>query len=151
MTEPKPESALERHARKCSICRHPDREAIEADFINWRSEETIRYEFSLGSRSSIYRHAAATGLLRKRRLNLRGVCERILERAEDVPPSAAAVLRALRIFTQITEDGEWRDRPRRSIVTHIHVTCDDTKSAEAAALAGAHPKFTPALLPERLL
>ena len=122
------ESPLARHARKCSICKHPDREAIEADFINWRSEDTICYEFSLSSRSSIYRHAAATGLLKRRRLNLRGVCERIIERAEEAPPSAASILRALRIFAHITEDGQWLEPPRRPIVTHIHVTSDNSQS-----------------------
>ena len=129
-------SALARHMRKCSICKHPDREAIEADFINWRSEETICYEFSLSSRSSIYRHAAATGLLKRRRLNLRGVCERIIERAEEAPPSAAAILRALRIFAHITEDGQWLEPPKRSIVTHIVVNQDaatDSQSEPATA------------------
>ena len=128
----KSESPLARHTRKCSICKHPDREAIEDDFINWRSEETICYEFSLSSRSSIYRHAAATGLLKRRRLNLRGVCERIIERAEEAPPSAAAILRALRIFAHITEDGEWREPPKRSIVTHIHLASDGAASTLAS-------------------
>ena len=134
---PKSESALARHMRKCSICKHPDREAIEADFINWRSEDTICYEFSLSSRSSIYRHAAATGLLKRRRLNLRGVCERIIERAEEAPPSAAAILRALRIFAHITEDGEWLELPKRSIVTHVVVNQDSTGANDDATVAAA--------------
>lgn len=129
----KSESALERHMRKCSICKHPDREAIEADFINWRSEETICEEFSLSSRTSIYRHAAATGLLRKRRLNLRGVCERIIEHAEKAPPSASAILRALRIFAHITEDGQWLEPAKRFIVTCVHVTKHEPAPAAAAS------------------
>jgi len=137
----KSESPLARHTRKCSICKHPDREAIEDDFINWRSEETICYEFSLSSRSSIYRHAAATGLLKRRRLNLRGVCERIIERAEEAPPSAAAILRALRIFAHITEDGEWREPPKRSTVTHIVVNQDATAAANHEPTASeCHPE-----------
>ena len=137
-----PESSLARHARKCSICNHPDREAIEADFINWRSEETISYEFSLSSRTSIYRHAAATGLLRKRRLNLRGVCERIIERAEEAPPSAASILRALRIFAQITEDGQWIEPPKRSIVTHIVVN-QDAPTAGASVVPASRRQPSP--------
>jgi hypothetical protein len=114
--------SLSHHARKCAICKHPDRQAIDDDFINWRSHHAIAVEYQLPARSSLYRHAEATGLLARRRRNLRGVAERILEQVADAPPSAASVLRALRIFTQITEDGQWVDPPKRSIVTHVHIT-----------------------------
>jgi|SRR5579875_128313 len=129
--------ATSRHTRKCSICNHPDREAIESDFINWRSEEIICYEFHLGSRSSIYRHAAATGLLARRRRNLRGVCERIIERVADAPPSAAAVLRALRVLTRITEDGQWAETPRHSVITHVHINGGEAKTAAGASAPAA--------------
>jgi len=114
--------AFERHARKCSICRHPECDSIESDFISWRSETTIARNYRLPSRSSIYRHAAAAGLLQRRRLNLRGVCERIIERVDEAPPSGLAVLRALRIYSQITEDGNWVEPPKHSLVTHVYVT-----------------------------
>ncbi|HEV2419137.1 MAG TPA: hypothetical protein VGX94_15180, partial [Terriglobia bacterium] len=72
--------SFERHARKCAICNHPDCDSIESDFVNWRSETTIALNYQLPSRSSVYRHAAAAGLLERRSANLRGVCERIIER-----------------------------------------------------------------------
>lgn len=124
--------SFERHARKCAICNHPDCDSIESDFVNWRSEATIALNYQLPSRSSVYRHAAAAGLLERRSANLRGVCERIIERADQAPPSGMAVLRALRIYSQITEDGHWVEPPKHSLVTHVHVT-----SAEPQSLAGA--------------
>lgn len=114
-----------RHARKCAICRHPEVDSIESDFVNWRSENTIALNYQLPSRSSVFRHAAAVGLLERRRLNLRGVCERIIEHVEEAPPTGMAVLRALRIYAHITEEGHWVEPPKRSIVTHIHVTSAD--------------------------
>jgi len=74
--------SFERHARKCVICNHPDCDSIESDFVNWRSENTIALNYQLPSRSSVYRHAAAAGLLERRGANLRGVCERIIEHVD---------------------------------------------------------------------
>jgi len=122
--------SFERHARKCAICNHPDCDSIESDFVNWRSENTIALNYQLPSRSSVYRHAVAAGLLERRRANLRGVCERIIERVDEAPPSGMAVLRALRIYSQITENGHWVEPPKQSLVTHVHVT-------EHAATVGA--------------
>ena len=48
---------LERHSRKCTICRHPDRDAIEHDFLHWCHPVDIAEEFGLADHSSIYRHA----------------------------------------------------------------------------------------------
>jgi len=30
-------AALERHSRRCIICHHPEREAIEEEFLHWRA------------------------------------------------------------------------------------------------------------------
>ena len=121
-------TSLARHARKCAICSHPHRAAIDDDFVSWRSESSITLDYQLPSRSSVYRHAAATGLLQRRRRNLRGVAERILEQVAEITPSAHAILRAMRIFAQITEDGQWLEPAKRSIVTHIHVTKHESTS-----------------------
>lgn len=122
---------LGRHARKCAICNHAERDSIDADIISWRSASTITLDYALPARSSIYRHAAATGLLQRRQRNLRGACERIIERVDDAPPSASAVLGALRIYSQITEDGQWLEPAKRSIVTHVHITKHEQPPAAA--------------------
>ena len=40
----------------------PDRDAIEADFLDWRSPKDIAQDYNLSSFYPIYRHARATGL-----------------------------------------------------------------------------------------
>jgi hypothetical protein len=33
---------LERHSRRCIICHHPEREAIEEEFVQWRAPWQLR-------------------------------------------------------------------------------------------------------------
>jgi len=111
---------LQRHARKCAICNHPQREEIESEFLHWEDPHHIVYDFKLPSRSCVYRHADATGLALQRRLGLRGVAERVIERVDDATITADAVLRAMRIYAHITDDGQWIEPPRITIVEHRH-------------------------------
>jgi len=138
-------AALTRHRRRCVICHHPELEEIEAEFIRGTNPRDILHDYQLPSRSAIYRHAEATGLLARRRRNLRGVSERILECVTNASPSASSVLRAMRIFAHITEDGQWIEPAKRAIVTHVHSVADpDAGRAEAPASAPAessHEKF----------
>src|SRR5208282_53271 len=60
---------LARHARKCVICSHRDREDIEDDFIDWRRPDEIARNYQI-SQASIYRHARATGLFPRRKREL---------------------------------------------------------------------------------
>ncbi|MHB8756095.1 MAG: hypothetical protein ACYC92_14240 [Candidatus Acidiferrales bacterium] len=125
-------AALGRHRRRCAICHHPELEEIEAEFIRWADPHDLVDDYQLPSRSAIYRHAEATGLLARRRRNLRGVSERILECVTNASPSASSVLRAMRIFAHITEDGQWIEPPKRAIVTHVHAVADpDVADPEA--------------------
>ena len=108
-----------RHARICSICCHPDRDAIEEDFIHWHSPSDIAFDYHLPDRSSVYRHAHATGLFARRRRNLRFVLERLLERVDKVKVTAHAVIRAVRAYTRINDAGEWIEPPTRIIVSSV--------------------------------
>jgi hypothetical protein len=110
---------LGRHQRRCKVCNHPDRDMIEQEFIRWSSPCEISIQFNLRDSASVYRHAHALGLFARRRLNVRGVAEQILEGAECVKPTGHTVLQALRAFTQITDDGQWIEPPKRVVVTHI--------------------------------
>jgi len=60
---PKPEikAPLGRHTRKCTVCNHPEREAIEEEFLRWRSPKDIADDYGFSDYSSIYRHARAAG------------------------------------------------------------------------------------------
>ena len=108
---------LARHAAKCGICNHPSRAAVEFDFLNWRNPFDLVDSYGLRSLSTIYRHAHATGLLGRRRLNMRFALERIVERVGEVPVTASAVIRSIRAITRINDAGEWIDPPSRVIIS----------------------------------
>ena len=97
---------LGRHERKCGVCCHPDRDAIEEAFIHWHSPTRIAQDYEI-SDDSLYRHAYATGLDAVRSRNLRCALERILEKAQRVIPTADSIVRAARAYTRINHAGEW--------------------------------------------
>jgi hypothetical protein len=106
----------ERHERKCSVCCHPDRDAIEEAFIHWHSPTLIAQDYEI-SDDSIHRHAYATGLDAVRSRNLRCALERILEKAQRVVPTADSIVRAVRAYTRINDAGEWVEPPTHVIVS----------------------------------
>lgn len=108
---------LARHAAKCRLCNHHSRAAIEFDFLNWRNPFDLVKSYNLRSLSTIYRHAHATGLLGRRRLNLRFALERIVERVGEVPVTASGVIRCVRAITRMNDAGEWIDPPSRVIIS----------------------------------
>lgn len=108
---------LARHAAKCRLCNHPSRAAIEFDFLNWRNPFDLVQSYGLRSLSTIYRHAHATGLLGRRRLNLRFALERMVERVGEAPVTASGIIRCVRAITRINDAGEWIDPPSRVIIS----------------------------------
>jgi len=107
---PKSAVSLGRHKRTCSVCHHEKREEIESGFIAWRSPAALTEEYGLADRSSVYRHAHALGLFPKRQRNVRAALERIIEKAEGVDVTAAAVVSAVQAYSKINAAGEWIDR-----------------------------------------
>lgn len=105
--------SLERHARKCAICRHPDRVEIDDAYLHWRSPREIVSEYQLAHHSTLYRHADATGLRFRRRENVLAVLDSILEQSDGVVASGAAVVRAVRLSAQLT--GQWKEPPKTYI------------------------------------
>lgn len=99
-----------RHRASCTICARPEREAIEHDFVNWKSPIAIAVEYGLADRASIYRHAHALGLFPKRRRNVRAALERIIEKAGDVEATASAVVGAIQAYAKINAQGQWVER-----------------------------------------
>jgi hypothetical protein len=118
ITESGPDEAAaldpNRHSRKCSVCNHPDRDAIEEEFLHWRSPHAIGAHYDI-HRKSIYRHAHAMGLFAQRQGHVRSVLERIIEQAEDATVTGETVINALRAFTCLQDDGRWVEPPRRVI------------------------------------
>ncbi|MGA3293802.1 MAG: hypothetical protein ABSE45_07445 [Candidatus Acidiferrales bacterium] len=111
----KPRAALSRHRRKCAVCRHPERDAIERDFLHWRSPEKIAADYHIPDHSSVYRHVHATGLYRRRRANLRYVLGHIIEQASSVKPTARDVVRAVIACTHINDAGQWIEPAREPV------------------------------------
>jgi len=106
-----------RHSRCCRVCAHPDRDAIEGDYVRWRSPIAIAKDYNLADRSSVYRHAHATGLDRRRTLEIRRVMERFLEEAEHFPVEQFDVVtRAVRVYAHLDDDGRWWEPSRTNYV-----------------------------------
>ncbi|HXJ16627.1 MAG TPA: hypothetical protein VNM68_05455 [Candidatus Polarisedimenticolia bacterium] len=110
-------SSLSYHERNCTICRHPERDAIEEAFLQWRNVSNIKLEFKLPSRTSLYRHAHALGLFARRGRNLRFALEHIIESAEAITPTADAVIRAVHAYTRLNDAGQWIEPPAHVVVS----------------------------------
>jgi len=118
------ESSFERHRRKCRICCHPQREAIEELFIHWHSPESIHHDFAIYPPfdvSCLYRHAHAAGLYKKRSRNLRDVFDLLLEQAGNVLPTAHGIVAVVRAYSCLTKTNQWVEPERRvHIVNDVH-------------------------------
>jgi hypothetical protein len=132
--------SLGRHKRMCSVCRHAQREEIEADFIDWRSPAAIAEEFSLADRASVYRHAHALGLFEKRRRNIRAALERIIEKVGEVDVTVSAVVAAVQAYAKINAAGEWIDRTETVSLNDLFDRMS-TQELEAYAQSGVWPEW----------
>jgi hypothetical protein len=108
-----------RHARKCCICRHPQRDAIERAFLHWRSPERIARDYGSFSHMAIYRHAHACGLYDRRLRILREGLEQILEHSEDCLPAAHMIIRAAEAYSRLPESWIGPRTPRSPAVTYV--------------------------------
>ena len=111
-------ASLARHSRKCSVCHHPDREFIDDDYLRWLSPKKIASQYKISHHSVVYRHADATGLRTQRRAALRATLEHFIEQAENVRVTAHSIVSAVRLYSQINDQGQYTPTPRRHIVEH---------------------------------
>ncbi len=123
-------SALSYHARRCSICRHPEREWIDMEFLQWSHSTSIASAFQI-DRRSIYRHAHATGLFRQRNRDVRFALGRIIEQVQNVQPTADSIVRAVRLFACLTDDGELIHPPK--VVIHHSAAPPPDRSSRGGA------------------
>ena len=103
---PKP-TPLQRHARKCSICKHPYRQEIEESFLHWRSPQTIMHCFDIKTETAIYHHAHAFNFFALRNRNLQSALANVVETIDTCDFSGAEMLHAVRALAHVTEDGRW--------------------------------------------
>jgi hypothetical protein len=117
---PKPDSpySFGRHTRKCAVCNHPDRDAIEQEFLRWYAPQDIARDHDIPYASSIYRHAHATGLFERRRATIRLALEPLIEQATGVEATADSVVKAIRTYAQLNDAGQWVNAPSH-VVHHV--------------------------------
>ena len=120
---------LERHSRKCIICHHPEREAIEEEFLHWRAPWKLAEDYNIADYRTIYRHARAAGILLKRRENLHSALDAFVEAVDDVKFTPDSILRAMRAYSCIDRHGRWTEIP-----TQVHIS----------TFHDVHPTQTPA-------
>lgn len=113
---PKPDTpnSLGHHERKCTVCEHAEREAIEAEFLRWYSPVHIARDHDLPYASAIYRHAHALGLFDRRRRMLRFALEPLIEQANTVEANASSVIHAIRTYARLDNAGNLLDRAAKS-------------------------------------
>jgi hypothetical protein len=104
-----------RHRRKCVVCHHPDREAIEEEYVHWYPVSDIARYYDISDYRSIRRHAHAAGLIFIRRRNLASALDHILSQSVHATVSADSVINAIRAYSSLTKNGRWIDRPARVI------------------------------------
>ncbi|MGH9686652.1 MAG: hypothetical protein ACRD5K_06130 [Candidatus Acidiferrales bacterium] len=104
------------HERHCTICSHPDRAEIEAEFIEWTAPGDIAREYEV-NRRAIYRHARAVGLFAHRNGNLRFALGRLIQRVDFVQPTADSIVCAIHAFARINDEGQWIEPPAHVIVS----------------------------------
>ncbi len=142
---------LERHSRKCQICRHPSRELIEECFINWHPNWKLIEVFNLDA-DSFLRHAHAFDLYAKRKQNLRSSLEHIIERGVETQITGDTFLRALKAYVCLTDDNQWVEPATHVVFSRPLPGAPATQINQVrAALAEANPPFetpTPDLIEE---
>jgi hypothetical protein len=114
--KPASDSLRAQHESQCTICSHPYCSAIENEFMHWHAINHIAYDYKV-SRSAIYRHAYAERLFARRNHELRFALGHLIERAQDVDPTADTIVRAIHLFARINNDGECIEPPAHVIVS----------------------------------
>jgi hypothetical protein len=126
---------LDHHQRRCTICRHPEREAIEEAFLQWRSINSMMSEFRFPHHSVIYRHAHATGLFARRGRRLRFALDHLIQNADQILPTGDNILRAIRAYSCLDDEGKWHEIPSQVIVSSgLALTRPEAVPVEASLL-----------------
>jgi hypothetical protein len=129
---------LTRHESRCTICRHPERDAIEEEFVHWHRPGDIAWHYKIDMRA-IYRHAHAFDLYSVRDRNLRFALGHVVQRAEEAQVTADSIVRAVRAYSRVNHAGQWIDPP-----AHVVVTSGSRVPAAAAPAeltASPEPRF----------
>jgi hypothetical protein len=128
------------HKSHCTVCAHTQREEIEQRFILWESPAKIAAEYKLKDRSAVYRHAHAVGLFPKRDRNLRAVLGRLIERIDEVEPTAGAAVQAIALYARLNARGEIMERGEQEGLHDLFAKMN-LEECEAYAKHGTLPSW----------
>jgi hypothetical protein len=133
-------TSIERHARKCSICHHPELQSIDEAFLHWRSPQTIMHCFGISSETTIYRHAHAFNFFALRNRNLQSALGNVIEDIDKRVFTGTEMINAVRALAHLNEDGRWISPTSKSEIVY--------SAQRLPAVAGPHaalPAAQPAL------
>ena len=136
-----------RHSRQCEICHHPQREAIDDEFLHWQPPDYIVEHYKLPSRSALYRHAHATGIYDDRRFNTRHALDNIIEESARCTPNGHVIIAAIRAYSRLNDEGRWVDPPKHVMVTHRSVLPPPPAPPQPELLPAGDSPGAPAALP----
>jgi hypothetical protein len=102
--------SLERHSRRCKICRSRRREEIEQAFLRWVPQSEIARSFKLGNRLSIYRHMEACGFFDQRNANIKNFLAGFIERGSSLKPTPASLIAAVVALSRLDAQGRSVER-----------------------------------------
>jgi hypothetical protein len=123
---------LERHSRKCVVCNHPEREAIEEAFLHWHNPDYVANEFHFDDGRYLRRHAHAVGLYVRRRENYLFTLENLLERGDEIELTAAAYIKAVRAYACMCDTVRWSEPAIRVIGIRDHSRDQAPDAAQAS-------------------
>ena len=106
LAENNADPTLERHSRKCQICRHPDRELMEKEYIEWSKLWGIAQHYDVPERA-LRRHFEAVGLVSHRRANLVAALENVVERGAEAFITGSNIIQAVKAICCISGDIKW--------------------------------------------
>ncbi len=124
--------SIERHSRKCNICRHSERQSIDEAFLHWRSPATITHCFGIPSETTIYAHAHAFNLFAQRKRNLQSALGNIIEDLELRHFAGSEMLDAIRALAHINENGRWVHPASKSEVIYSMQRLPAAQTAQPA-------------------
>jgi hypothetical protein len=137
--------SLAMHSSQCTVCRHPQRAEIERDFLDWIGPRKIAREYGLSSHTTLYRHAHALGLFHRRRHTLQFALSRLIEQVDDVKPTAASIISAIRLMTKLNARSEYAEETETGEAAEMPAA--PAPETEAATKAIARPAPAPAQPP----
>jgi hypothetical protein len=127
---------MKRHVSHCTICKHPERAAIDQAFLHWWPIADLAYHFKLGNRLVVYRHAHALGLFETRRARTQHALGYMIEQAQTVTPTGDCIIRAIRALSCLDENGRWHEPRKEVLIMHQYLDTPAQRPNPEAPLLG---------------